>query len=107
MKHLNGLLTSLSFLILFPSIALAVVFGGSNLGFMGYPDHSCTPPYSKPIKPFQFNDQWEIDRYNSEVDTYNFELDTFTSCINDYVDNAKNDIKRIKEKANAAIDEAN
>ena len=107
MKTLASILTALSFLFLLPSLAAAIVFGGSNLGIMGYPDHSCSPPYSKPIKPYQFNSQWEIDQYNSEVQSYNYELETYLDCIQEYVDNAKNDIKRITEKANSAIDEAN
>ncbi len=107
MKTLTRKLVALSFLFLLPSVAFAIVFGGSNLGFMGYPDHSCTTPYSKPIKPYRFNDQWEIDQYNSRVSSYNYELETYMGCIDEYVENAKNDLKRIKEKANAAIAEAN
>jgi len=88
-------------------IALAIVFGGSNLGLFGYPNHTCSKPYSKPTKPFRFNSQWEIDRYNSEVESYNAEVETYMDCIREYVDNAKNDIQRVKEKANEAISEAN
>ena len=87
--------------------ALALVFGGSNLGLFGYPSHTYSPPYSKPYKPYSFSSQWEIDQYNSEVENYNYEMRSYRDCIREYVDNAKNDIKRIKEKANEAISEAN
>ena len=86
--------------------AVALVFGGTNFSFSGYPDHECRRPYSKPIKPYKFTNQWEIDNYNNEVDRFNDELESFTKCIIEYVDNGDNDIKRVKEKAQAAIDEA-
>jgi len=89
------------------STAVAIVFGGSNLDIFGYPSHTCSPPYSKPIKPYTFNDQWEIDSYNSKIRNYNSEMESFRNCIQDYVDNAKNDMERIKENANAAINDAN
>jgi hypothetical protein len=89
------------------SNAFAIVFGGSNLGILGYPSHDCSAPYSKPIKPYSFSSQWEVDRYNSEVENYNNQLREFIRCIEKYVDNAKNDIQRVKEKANEAINEAN
>ena len=87
--------------------AVAIVIGGSNLGVFGYPSHQCSAPYSKPHKPFSFSSQWEVDRYNSEVENYNRELREFMDCIEEYVENAKNDIRRVREKANEAINEAN
>ena len=107
MKVLASILTTIPILFLVPSLAAALVFGGTDLGIFGYPDHTCSPPYSKPIKPYQFNTQWEIDQYNSEVDSYNYELETYLDCIREYVANSNNDIKRITEKANAAIDGTN
>jgi hypothetical protein len=89
------------------SSANAVVFGGSNLDFLGYPSHQCSPPYSKPFKPYSFNSQYEIDTYNMEVEDYNSQLETYRSCIREYVENAKSDIERIREKANEAVEEAN
>ncbi len=75
---------------------LAIVFGGSNLGMFGYSSHDC----SKPYRPYQFNSQYEVDDYNNEVNYY-------INCIEEYLDNAKNDILRIQNKMNDAIDEAN
>jgi hypothetical protein len=85
--------------------AMALVFGGSNLGFSGYPEHSCHKPI-KPSQPFTFQSQWEVDIYNSSVDTYNSKISIYINCIQGYIDNAKNDIGRIKAKINDAISEA-
>ena len=35
------------------------VIGGSNLGFLGYEEHSCSKP-TPPYKPFSLDNQWEI-----------------------------------------------
>jgi hypothetical protein len=92
---MRTIIVSISLLIS-TSIVFAYVFGGSNLGITGYPKHTCIKPY----KPFQFSSRWEVDSYNAQ-------LDSFISCIRVYVDNAKNDIERIRESANEAIREAN
>ena len=90
------------------SSAYAIVFGGTNFNsFSGYPDHSCSAPYSKPVKPYSFDSQWELDSYNLEVETYNNQVGEYIDCINEYVANARNDIKRITEKANKSIESAN
>ncbi|SRR6266571_3772159 len=94
-------------LLLMCTSAGAFVFGGSNLGFGGYPSHTCGFKPSKPFKPFSFTYQWEIDQYNMEVDSYNSRRREFISCLQEYLDNAKNDIERIKEKMNEAVDVAN
>lgn len=73
----------------------AIVLGGSNLGVMGYPDHRCRKPY----RPSQFSEESEVYSYNNEVDR-------FVRCIREYVENADNDIQRIQEKGQAAIDYA-
>lgn len=84
----------------------AVVFGGTNFSFSGYPSHSCYKP-TKPYEPYSFDSQWEVDNYNSEVESYNYQFDQYIDCINEYVDDANNDIDRIRESAQNAIDEAN
>ncbi len=89
------------------SNSFGLVLGGSNLGFRGYEDHTCSKPYVAPIKPYSFDSQWEIDSYNRQVTQYNYELEAFIGCIKEYVENANNDIKRISEAINEAIDEAN
>lgn len=92
-------------MLIMSSAALAMVIGGSNLGVGGYPSHRCDKPV-KPHKPYSFSDQWEIDDYNSRVRSYNYQSREYLNCINKYVENSKNDIQRIEEKAQAAIDEA-
>ena len=90
--------------MLLPTSAIAMVFGGSNFSYQGYPSHSCFKP-TKPYKPYSFNSQWEIDSYNSEVELYNSQRREYLNCINDYIENANNDIERIREKVQTAIDE--
>jgi hypothetical protein len=61
---------------------------------------------SKPIKPYSFNSRWEIDSYNSQVDSYNMERQRYVGCVKDYLEYASNDIKRIEERMDEAIEEA-
>lgn len=91
--------------LLFPVGAHAVVLGGSNLGFGAYPSHDCIAP-DKPNRPYSFSSEWERDSYNSQVDDYNSQLRQYSNCVDEYIENATNDIERIKEKAQEAIDEA-
>ena len=86
--------------------AMAYVIGGSNLGYSGYPEHKCFKP-SKPIKPFDVNDQMQVDFYKRQVLTYNLQLSSYAECIKDYVNNAKLDMQRIQEAAKQAVDEFN
>lgn len=80
--------------------------GGSNLGFGGYPEPRCNKPYSKPSKPYSFNSQWEVDSYNREVERYNQELRTYQDCVVEYLENAGNDMKRIREAMDDVVAEA-
>jgi hypothetical protein len=102
MRHL-GILALAAYGALGISVASAIVIGGTNLGLFGYPSHECYRPFNKPIKPYEFTSQWEIDLYNSEVDRYNFEVETFVRCVEKYIANAENDVERIKEKVDEAI----
>lgn len=86
------LLSSFIFLI---SPVSAYVSGGSNLGFMGYPECSCR----KPMKTF-ISSKWELDDYK-------FQHARYIDCVNEYIDNANKDIRRIKEKAEQSLEEAN
>ena len=96
------------FLMLTLSIpANALIFGGTILGFTGYDDNSCFLYSTKPYQPYEFNSQYEIDSYNMEVESYNTALNQYRQCITEYIENADNDIKRIQEKVNKAIDEFN
>lgn len=93
------------FLLLFSTSTNASVFGGSNLGYSGYPAHTCIKP-TKPYKPFSFSNQWDVDSYNSQVEYYNTQLRRYLYCIDEYIKNANNDIERIREKAKEAINDA-
>lgn len=97
--------TLLLLLVSLSGSVFAIVFGGTNLGILGYPDHSCLKP-TKPIKPYSFNSRWEIDSYNSQVDSYNMERQRYVGCVKEYLENSGNDIKRIEEKMEEAIAEA-
>lgn len=72
----------------------AIVFGGSNLGIFGYPEFSSY----RPSKPYSKN-SYEVDSYSSNMKHY-------LSEIKDYLDNADNDIKRIREAMDQARREA-
>ncbi len=67
--------------------------GASNM--IIYPGHSC----SKPYKPYQFNNQWEIDSYKNNYNRY-------ISCMQDYIDGAYDDIRMIQRNIDNAISEA-
>ena len=87
--------TALLLIALVPQVVSAAVFGGSNLGYGGYPEFTQmepTPPYS--------NDQYAWDNYRREVERY-------TSDVKEYLEDANNDMKRIQEAQQEAIDKAN
>ena len=85
--------------------AQAIVLGGSNLGFRGYPEADCRKP-EPPMRPFSPASRWDIERYNMEVDRYNRELEIFISCTREYLEHAQNDIKRIRERMEEALERA-
>ena len=67
------------------SIAYAYVLGGSNLGVMGYPEFDGYLPYSP-------------SRYDMEL---------YINQAQEYIDNCDNDIQRILEARQNAVDTAN
>lgn len=77
-----ALAAALSLTATLPS--MAIVLGGSNLDFMGYP---------QPRTYISFDpDEEELRQYLDEID--------------EYVENCDNDIRRILEARNNAIEEA-
>lgn len=60
------------------------------------PSHSCSRPY----KPYQFNDEWEVQRFESEVQRYK-------QCIEDFVEEQEDEIQNHRDAAEEAIDEWN
>ncbi|WP_020591253.1 hypothetical protein [Kiloniella laminariae] len=92
--------------IILASVSYALTFGDSNFGYNNYPSHSCNKPRTKPHKPYRITQQIEIDQYNQQVSRYNQEIEEYFNCIDSYVEAAKNDMDRIRDKANEAISEA-
>ncbi len=89
------------------SQSVAVVSGGSNLGLSGYPEHSCgLKPMEPTYETYPRDLQWEIEINDMQMDGYDALLSIYIDCINEYVNNANNDIKRIREAISAASDEA-
>ena len=77
----------------------------AQIFFMGNGGSATTA--SHPYKPYQFNSQWEVDSYNSDVERYNMDVSQYVNCIREYADNGKNDMERIREAINDAINDAN
>lgn len=82
------------------AIALAITIGLAVsipvLADMFVPSHSCR----KPIKPYQFNYEWEIESFNADVDIYR-------ACIAEFVDRAKAAASRHQQAASDAVDDWN
>ena len=85
----------LIFLLVFSHVGWGYVYGGTNLGFQGYPSLNS----SSPSPPFSKDSYW-VESYKNEVEIYIDETES-------YVENAKNDIKRIQEAMEEAIRSAN
>ena len=60
------------------------------------PSHSC----SKPYKPYEFNDQYELDRFRGEVESYK-------QCIENFVEEQNDAARKHQDAAEEAIDEWN
>lgn len=60
------------------------------------PSHDC----SKPDKPFEFEDEWELENFNSEVEDYK-------QCISDFVDEQNEAVRHHQNAGQEAIDEWN
>ncbi|AXS17584.1 MULTISPECIES: hypothetical protein [Klebsiella] len=80
---------------LLPFTASAVVFGGSNLGFTGYPDFS----ESEPLPPY--------DNSDLSKNSYRIQVESYVRSAQEYLDNANSDIKRIQESKNETAEKAN
>lgn len=100
-RHLIGAIM-LGSIVLSSTVGQAAVFGGSNLSFSGYPEFNEYPP-----SPPYGNDKYAWENYKREIENY-------ANKAKEYVENANNDISRIQEakqeaiqKANNAVDEYN
>lgn len=81
------------------SFAFGYIYGGTNLGFGGYPEFSEYMP-NEPISFDNSISEWEFDGYRDAVER-------FIDDAKAYIENGNYDIDRIKEAQNNAIDEAN
>lgn len=88
-----------SVLLLCASLLFAYVYGGSNLGFSGYPEFSDYPPSA----PYSYNN--EVSEY--EFNSYRDSVMRYVDSAEEYVENGNNDIQRISEAQDEAIDKAN
>ena len=75
--------------------AQAAVYGDSNLDFSGYPEFDEYPP----SEPF------DRDRYS--FDQYRYEVEEYVRKAQEYIEAGNNDIERIREAQEEAIDKAN
>lgn len=80
--------------LLTPSICFGY-YGGSNLSFSGYPSYD----ERSPMKPYS-NDEYSQNRYKNDVERY-------VKDAEDYIENANNDIQKIKAAQQEAINNAN
>lgn len=85
----------LTIIMCFASVSLGYVLGGSNFGIGGYPEFDTLEP-SKPI----FKDDFSIQRYKDEVEEYRDEAE-------EYLENAANDLKRIQDAMEDAVNKTN
>lgn len=58
--------------------------------------HSCSEPY----KPYQFTSQYVVDTYNDEVEE-------FKTCIEDFIEDQNDAIRKHQREAEDAIDDWN
>ena len=104
MKNTNKMIVGAVLLVLTNSSI--AVYGGSNLGWSGYPDHSCSEPFYLGSPP-SFTTQSEVDDWNYKVRDYNSQMKEFSTCINEYIKNGNNDMERIQEGQEGAISDWN
>jgi hypothetical protein len=60
------------------------------------PSHYCR----KPIKPYEFTDEWQISRFKNELQRYK-------DCISDFVEEQNDAARKHQEAADEAIEEWN
>ena len=105
-------------LTFFPPVVIAAETGDLKSVISEYPSHSCPLPPPKPDELGLFsgdeskeqdvvNYNSELADYNSKVDDYNSQTKLYRKCIKEYIRNANSDMRKINEKLNEAIKEAN
>ena len=67
-----------------------------------YPDPQCTKPdikLVKPPRPKGIYDWGPVNTYNSKVEAYNRESNAYNLCMHAYIDNANREVKTIQDQA--------
>ncbi|CAM4068588.1 hypothetical protein [Vibrio neonatus] len=59
-----------------------------------------SPSCSKPIKPYEFTSQWQLDSFNNDVQRYK-------RCIQNFISEQNRAVKTHQQAANNAINEWN
>ena len=93
---LGIIIIAISMLVFTANVTHALVLGESNFPFLfEYPEHTCTKPFAP--------------MYGSEMSrrSYILDLEAYRDCVQTYIDNAKDDIERIKERVKDAVIEFN
>ena len=80
---------------------------GSNLPTASYPAHQCGDRPTQPARAEYFKSETELETFNQAVETYNNATESYFQCIQLYVNDAAEDIQRIKRTVSATIEEAN
>jgi hypothetical protein len=108
---MRKILMTLILSALAPACANAAVPGGSNIALSDYPAPSCTRPETipQPEKPADTKQKAAVDAfnvkvaaYNAKVAVFNTAMTAFNACMKTYVDNANNDMQRIKQAVDAS-----
>lgn len=59
-----------------------------------------SPSCGKPIKPYKFGSQWEVDNYNNEVDRYR-------RCIKAFIEEQKVAVQNHRQAIDDALEQWN
>lgn len=70
------------------------------------PSPSCYEPV-KPFKPYTFNSQWEVNSYNNAIDMYRIEVNNFRNCLQNFIDEQNEAIKKHLNAIDAATNKWN
>lgn len=88
-----------------PSIGAAETASNLAAGW-SYPDAPCSKP-TPPMSLTQVEGSVPLGQYQLLVETYNKRSTAYSQCVNRYLDNANEDIRRIQQKMEDAVATAN
>jgi hypothetical protein len=77
-------------------LSMIIITPAFSFGDSWQPSHDC----HKPIKPFSFTSQRELDNFRWEVDRYK-------KCIEDFIEEQKGAIENHRNALNEAVEEWN